>query len=522
MNLKAKQMKNKILIASIVFLITAVSRFIYFEQSFGGFSYDSGSFTLAVQDYNITEWRPHLPGYYLYVQTLRLFLLFTGDIHSAMKWLIILFSSLAIGLLYWVLRRWFDDSLSLLLVGITLTNPLVWFYGSITEIYAFDLFYSIALVGLCYSNRGIYISPLFLGFFSGFRPSSAVLLFPLYIFLWYRHIKSSRPSVEKIATAHLIGALGFLLWFVPMVSTAGGLKEYISLYRTHNPVQDITLLQNWYRMSSFTVFMLIPFIIPVIFWIIEKSKLAKLKSSQISNIRMPMDFVRMSLWWLLPPSLFFILFHYSKGYYLLNAIPIFGLIIFLVRRSRFKYWLLGSSIVLQILVFIAAPYSLPNVQTCISRQNRQFNLAEVWWARTKSVFLMASSQIRALDEIADEFEIASSQFEGKGRFIFLDPTFPISPRAMQAKYPQLKFTAFSYSQEDRYQLYTGLITRNETGLKTMIGKAIIASRTDFVNQYLQDVSLKMYHSPALTFYTIKPQNLEITAIRYDSLFSRIK
>ncbi len=116
MSLKAKEMQKKILFAVIIFLITAGSRVIYFEQSFGGFSYDSGSFTLAVQDYNLIEWRPHLPGYYLYVQTLKFFHLFTGNIHSAMKWLLVLFSSLAMGLLYWVLRRWFNDRISLLLV----------------------------------------------------------------------------------------------------------------------------------------------------------------------------------------------------------------------------------------------------------------------------------------------------------------------------------------------------------------------------------------------------------------------
>lgn len=515
-------MQKKILVSSIIFLITTVSRFIYFEQNFGGFSYDSGSFTLAVQDYNITEWRPHLPGYYLYIQALRLFLLFTGDIHNAMKWLIILFSSLAMGLFYWILRRRFDDRISLLLVGITLTNPLVWFYGCVSEIYAFDLFFSIALVGLCYSNRGIYFSPVFIGFFSGFRPSSAVLLFPLYIFLWYRHIRSSQSSAKKIVGAHLMGVLGLLLWLVPMVNTVGGFREYISLYRTNNPVQEISLLQNWYRMSSFTVFMLIPFIIPVGSWILEKISSGKPKSNRVSNLSLPLDFIWMSLWWLIPPLLFFIVFHYSKGYYLLNAIPIFGLIILFVHRSRFKYWLLGASIVLQILIFTAIPYSLPDIQTYISHQSRELNLAEVWWERTKSVFLMASSQIRALDEIAEDFETASREFQGKGKFIFLDPTFPISARAMQAKYPQLKFTAFDYLTENHFQLYTALIKKNEAGFSAMLGNAVIVSRTDLVNQYLEDVSLKMYRSPFLTFFAIKPEDLEITAIRYGSLFSRIK
>ncbi|NIU01841.1 MAG: DUF2723 domain-containing protein, partial [Nitrosopumilaceae archaeon] len=148
------EIQKKILIAGIIFFITAISRLIFFEQHFGGFSYDSGSFALAVQDYDITEWRPHLPGYYLYIQTIRLFQSFTVDTHSAMKWIIILFSSLAMGLLYLILRNWFNNILSVFMVGITLTNPLVWFYGCVTEIYAFDLFFSIGLLLLFYSSKG--------------------------------------------------------------------------------------------------------------------------------------------------------------------------------------------------------------------------------------------------------------------------------------------------------------------------------------------------------------------------------
>lgn len=521
MTSNTKELLRRILITGIICLITALSRFIYFEHSFGGFSYDSGSLTLAVQDYNIAEWRPHLPGYYLLVQTVKFLQFFTGDIHSAMKWLIILFSALAMGILYWVLRRWFNNRISLLLVGITLTNPLVWFWGSVTEIYAFDLFYSVALIGLCYSNRGIYLSPFFLGFFAGFRPSSAALLLPLYVFLWYRYIKAFNPTVRKIAISHLIGGLGFLLWFIPMIHTAAGLTNYIALYQTNNPVQNISLLQNWYRMSSFTVFMVIPFIIPVGFWILKQIKSGNQQTKSAADVSLPIDFIWMLLWWLAPPLLFFVLFHYSKGYYLLNAIPMFGLIILAVYKSRYKSWLLGTSILLQILVFTAVPYSLPDIQTYISRPQRSLNLAEVWLERTRSVFLMASSQIRTLDQIANEFETASKEFDQQHEFIFLDPTFPISPRAMQAKYPQMKFAGFDYFAKDRYQVYAGLNTESKTGFESMLSNAIVASQNEFVIQYLVDIRIDVYHSEGMTYYAVPAEESEKLADRYEQLFSRL-
>ncbi len=307
-----------------------------------------------------------------------------------------------------------------------------------------------------------------------------------------------------------------------MIATVGGLAKYISLYRTHNPVQKISLLQNWYQMSSYSVFMLIPFLIPTGFWIIEKFKSGKLKSNQVSNMKIPADFIWTLSWWLIPPLLFFMLFHYSKGYYLLNAIPMFGLIILFVHNNQFRHCLLGASIVLQILFFTTMPYSLADVETYISRQSRQLNLAEVWWARTKSVFLMASSHIRALDEIANEFETAFYKLDGQREFIFLDPTCPISARAIQAKYSHLKFTAVAYHKKGHFQLYTGLSDKSKTGFKTMLSDAVIASRTDFVNQYLDDLEKKIYHSGDIIFLTISAENAETLSSRYDQLFSRVR
>lgn len=511
--------QKKILIAALIFLVTMVSRLIFFEQHFGGFSYDSGSFTLAVQDYDLTDWRPHLPGYYLYVQTLKLFQALTSDIHLAMKWVLVLFSSLAMGLLYSALRRRFANDLAVLMVGITLTNPLVWYYGCVSEIYAFDLFFSAALFGLCYSPTGIYFTPFFLGFFSGFRPSSAVLLFPLYIFLWYRHVRYSQPSTRKMVIAHLAGVIGLLLWFIPMVETVGGLSNYISLYRTHNPVHEISLLQNWYRMSSYSVYILFPFFILGFIWLADK--LRRWQAQFPSKTEYPCDVIRMLWWWLVPSLLFFGLFHYAKGYYLLIAFPIFGLTVFIFRNMVFaRRWVLTVIIAIQTLFFVAMPYSEPDLQTWFSAQRRQMNLLQVWWERTGSVFLMAQSQIRALDETGREFEDALSPSRNESEFIFLDPTFPISARAMQAKYAHLQLTQFAYRRNGYYQLYSGLSDQSRQGFKDMLANALIVSRRDFVEGYLGDTPKNIRYNGSIVSFTIFPECSSAIADLYQHLFSR--
>ena len=80
-----------------------------------------------------------------------------------MVFLNILYSAAAMGLLFLLLTRWFDTKFSILITLLTMTNPMVWYYGCVTEIYAFDLFFgnSLALPGL--SPAGIYFTPLIAG-----------------------------------------------------------------------------------------------------------------------------------------------------------------------------------------------------------------------------------------------------------------------------------------------------------------------------------------------------------------------
>ncbi|MCG8606486.1 hypothetical protein MJD09_16065, partial [bacterium] len=223
-------MKGDAKIALLVLAMTAVSRLIFAESDFGGFSYDSGSYALAVQSYDLSETRPHLPGYYLHVQAIKLVGILTGGTHRAMITLSVLYSSVGLGLLYLLLRRWFEKSTSILLTGLTFSNPMVWFYGCVSEVYAFDLFFSVALTLLCLRPETIYLTPFFLGFLSGVRPSSGLLMLPLYVFFWYRHFKSDSWSMKSAAMSHLLGIGGFLLWFIPMVESAGGINQYFSLY----------------------------------------------------------------------------------------------------------------------------------------------------------------------------------------------------------------------------------------------------------------------------------------------------
>lgn len=524
-------MNKDFLLALLLFLITFVSRSVFFEQDFGGFSYDSGSFALAVQSYDISQTRPHLPGYYLHVQSIKLLRSLTGDTHSAMKLLTLLYVSLAAAILYLVLRRWFGRALSLLLYALIFSNPLVWFFGCVTEIYAFDLFFGIALLALGVSPRAIYATPFFMGFFSGVRPSSAVLLLPFYILLWYGHFKAHKPSVPRVVVSHLIGIAGALLWLIPMIHSAGGLSQYLSLYSTNYPVEKISLLQNWYRFTSYFVFLIIPYLVLLVYKIVQKyfrkNSSGQQGLSWVQNI--PGEFTSLMLWWLIPPLLFFIFFHYSKGYFLLCAIPFFGLTLHIIKNEVIAIRILLLAAIIQIIIFVAVPYSQPDVQTYFSPQVRRIGLAKVWWERTNSVLLMAQSHIRAkeksaalLGEVLDS-GLKSELLNGADKkYLFIDPTFPVKARSLQVKYPKLLFTQLGFRKKDGYELFTGLSDVSYTGLSKMIRQACLISRSDFVEKYLKDIEITKIYSNRYTVFTVGPAESPVVAARYDSLFFRGK
>ena len=139
---------------------------------------------------------------------------------------------------------------------------------------------------------------------------------------------------------------------------------------------------------------------------------------------------------------------------------------------------------------------------------------------------MAQSHIRALEEVAAAMENGLAAYENdqdtqsERDFVFLDPTFPISIRSMQAKYPQFHFTRLAYHEEDRYETYYGLMESSGSGLQEMISRAVIVSRSDFVHSVLNPFQKEVYYSGEFTIFTIPVEESKRLANSYHSLFLR--
>ena len=529
---KPLSIKKDYIIVLFIILLTAVTRIYFGEQNFGGFATDPANFTLAAQSYSIANNRPHLPGYYLHIKIIRFVQLITRNTQSAMIILSVAYSAIAMGFLYLLFCHWFDTKISILLTLLIITNPMVWFYGSVTEIYSFDLLFGILLAWLGLSPIGIYFTPLLVGLFSGIRPSSGILLVGLYSFLWYHNTKLHSFSFKKFLFSHLIGLAGFLIWFIPMINSAGGLVKYISLYSTNLPVEKPPILQNWFGLSSYFIFLLPAYVVLIIYLVYNYFLNYKIKNGskfKSNELEFSKNYFYLMLSWCIPPIIFFFFYLYDKGYFLLCVTPFLSLAFILFHKKKTVINGLVTTIILQILIFCFLPYSKPEVQTYFSPGVRHMSIAHLWLERTGSEYLMSQSYIKAMGQATNEIDNiinalpkTFSDSMKNNYLILIDPTIPLSVRSLQVKYPNKYFCSLLLHEPDQYMVYNKLDTKIQNGLNNLFDKALVISRTDFVRQYLQKIDIQSKHYGNYSVYNATNGENEKLANIYTYYFLRTK
>ena len=442
----------------------------------------------------------------------------------------IIYSSIAMVFLFLLLRRWLDIKISILLTLLILTNPMVWFYSCITEIYPFDLFFSITLAWLGLGRRGIYFTPVFVGLLSGIRQSSGILIIGLYIFLWYRHIKTYSFSWKKFGLSHLLGLGAFLIWFIPMVKTCGGIEKYISLYSTNNPIPKASFLQNLYAFSSYLVFISPIYFVSIIYMLSQKLLIKKGGYSKSNSNKLVIDknFILLLLYWCIPPLLFFLFYYYTKGYFLLCITPFIILPVTFIYKKFKVERIVIFTIIIQILIFCTIPYSRPDVRSYFSPSIRQISILRVWFERTGSVYLMSQAHIGAMTNTKIEIEnllenISSISMDTlENKLIIIDPTIPVHIRALQVRYPNKEFCALSYYRLNEYTIYHQLKIKNKSGLDDLFKRALIISRTTFVKKYLKNMNINIYTSGEYSIFKAEQvENINLAKL-YTKLFYRIQ
>lgn len=469
---------HKFWLLIVIFVITFISRIIFSEKYF--FDGDTVGIALGSISYSLQNTRPHLPGYYLHVKLISILNLIIKDVHLTMVLLSAFYSSLGAVLSFSLLEKWFKKNTALYITILIIFNPLVWFQGISTEVYSFDLVLSASLVLLGTNKKAIYLTPILLALGSGVRQTSGLLLFPLYIFLWWQKIRAKEISWGKLTAFHLVGIFFFLVWFLPMINSAGGLKEYISLYKTNSPLPNINLLQNIFQFSSYCFFVLTPLLI------ISLSLLYK-KINIFSFAQTDKNLILLFAVWLVPSLLTFILFTYHKGYFLISVIPLYAFVgIFIERELLNKiiiFIVIAIVIAIEILFFVTIPFRELPIVSILSPEKRNNNLAVIWVDRTFSPYLMSASRIYYQDQMIKE--LSNHIMEQKASTVFLDPTIYLSARGLQIRFPEIRFFTMDFYHPGTIIDYKGLNVSVKRGMYDLLKNSLLITRRDFFETNLK-------------------------------------
>jgi len=473
----------------------------------GGVSPDTGNYLLALQSFSLELGRPHLPGSWLLVEVLRGLAGWLGP-HGALLGLTIVFSAVGAGLVHMLLRRWLGPTDARLTSAVLVTQPLVWFYGTVPEIYAFDLCFGAAAVMLGLSRRGLVWLPVLFAVGAALRLTTPVLLLPLYAWLWWRGWRAGWAGWRTLLIAHLVGTVLLVAGLWPLIAASGGLATYAGLYRTHVTV-DWSLARNLFGLTLFTATLL---------GLLGVLLIARLVGGSARSPLLQRD-TRLVLWvWLLPPAVFFVLGHYQKGYALLVVVPLLVLAVSAI-TARWRRPLLAGLVCLQALFFLALPYREPPVEIHLAPHARSLSLPEVWWQRVGSTHLMGRSMPRALAAMQDE--MAAILAAAPADTLLIDPTVPLFLRALQVRHPDRAFAVLEVHRRDGWRLHAGLDERTGEGVAALLARTVLVTRAEFARMYLGELASSTVHAGAsLRGLRLAPDVATVAAGRYAALCER--
>jgi hypothetical protein len=444
-----------------------------------------------------------------------------------MIYLSVLYSGLGISLFYLLLRNWFKKEESIFVTLILFSNPLVWYYGCLEEIYSFEIFFSVLLIYLSTKNRLIYFSPLLMGIGSGIRPSSAVLLFPLYIYLWFLFYKSYRPDLKYIFLSHVLGILSLFAWFLPLTNSVGGIWAYFKMFQTHSPIQQITFWQNLVQFLIYLTYPLFGLFVGVIIVFVQNYFFQVKFKSVVESFRQFNQLTKIIVFWIFSPVLFFTFIHYSKGTLLLCIAGIITIYPLMFRQNRFEFKLYSLIIIFQIVFFVFVTYELPNVQSYFNRSERDISLFQILKERLGSNYQFSNSNIKnmqceyqVVEKIIEKYKYDTSiPFTAK-KYIFIDPTMVISPRSLQYEYPNIFFAKISPRMKSTYEVLKGLDLRRGKPLPDVLSNSIIVSRKDFVDIYLNKIKKTQENYNAWSIFVVEKNDINNLSKIYTKYFMR--
>jgi len=282
---------------------------------------DSTRLALAVEHFDVSQMRPHAPGYILYVALGKIADLAIHDPGTSLVAVSILATALAAVVLYFLGLRMFSRLTGFVSAALLWSSPLVWFNGEMALTYALETFLSLAFAYACFralsgGRWGLPVSALFLGLATGARQNLILFLFPLWIFVLRKY------RFKRVLGAICIFALTSLAWLIPLVVLSGGWKTYLGVLRAQVAMVVVpavsfpTQIQIRGRfLASFLSYSLVLGLAPLLYFFVRSIR-SRAAFRDARNMFLGL--------WILPAAVFFIGVNlYNTGQVMVILPPLF-------------------------------------------------------------------------------------------------------------------------------------------------------------------------------------------------------
>jgi hypothetical protein len=355
--MKTRRLRVCALLAGVV----ALTRFVFRSRYL--YDIDSVNFALALDHFDTVTHQPHPPGYFLYIWLGRLANAMLHDANGAFVAISIVASAAAAVMIYLLADGWFGERPAIFAGVIFVFSPLCWFHGTVALTYIVEAFFSTAvgyILWAVYTGRAGLIMPasVALGFASGVRPSSFLMLGPLWLFSMTR---VGRKKQVLLGCATLVVTV--LGWFIPMTSASGGPAAYWSalfaLWRMVPSKHTIFSFDVYFTVARFCV------VVAILGLCFGAAAALVFRRGQ-SHVSQRSEKVRFTWVWITPGLLFFtfvFLNWVNSGYLLVVTPPLFAWLGLWAadwytnaRWSRaWKFTAIGACAAMNSAVFLHAP-----------------------------------------------------------------------------------------------------------------------------------------------------------------------
>jgi hypothetical protein len=504
-----------VLIALSLFL-----RYLTMPQSDISYSFDTGNYILALEDYSILDHRPHTPGYFLFIKLLEIASYITDSSYSAYFFLSNLFIALSVPFLYLLLRFWIAYKETVFIVLIFLTNPIVWFYANVPETYPFDVLFSLSLV-YCGTNRKYsYLILPIIALGSGVRISSGVLMLPVAFFFLWKSYREKSISFIGISVSLIAALMLFLVWFIPMISFTGGFDVWYRLMTTHNPYPDsretfslISIMKNFFYVFLYIIFFVTPALISYVF--LSSKKQTTIIYKDIKQL------IITSGIWSLPGLLFFIFYYYVKGYLLLLCGAFFLLLAIPLIRRKVNTLVIVIALGLQFAYFFLFPYHDPGLEYHYKSLRGELSTMELVSKRSLSDLSFTYAQLSYLNDryadVGTAIDWIISDMDVSDKIILIDPSVNVFARSFQPKYPEIKLAEIPPAFDDNYQIFYGTESKTLDGFKDLLPEMIVISTKESDERFFSGMKMTKKSINGLTISAIRAEKIENISEMYVSL-----